>query len=80
MSDLNVPLANPAPDCGRFVRTLMGQEKSARPPLIEYLVDDMLRQPITEMIGREWVSPGADREIPGRLLGQLHRLLAAHGL
>ena len=62
MSTLNVPLANPKPDCGRFIRSLTGQEKTSRPPLIEYLVDDMLRKPIIEMIGREWVNPGADRE------------------
>jgi uroporphyrinogen decarboxylase len=37
---------------------LMGRTPSQRPPLIEYLVDDALRRPITtQLLGREWVEP-----------------------
>jgi uroporphyrinogen decarboxylase len=62
MPDLVVPLRNPAPDCERFIRVLMGEENAERPPLIEYIVDDAVRQPITtELLGREWVGHGPDR-------------------
>jgi len=45
------------------VRVLMGQERADRPPLIEYLVDAAVMRPIlTERMGREWVTPGPDRE------------------
>jgi uroporphyrinogen decarboxylase len=54
----HLPLAHPHPDAARFVRVLMGQEVSARPPLVEYLIDDMVRRPIvTELLGRQWVDP-----------------------
>ena len=58
MQTLAVPLAKPRPDCGRMIRVLMGEEQAARPPLIEYLVDPVVMRPImTELVGREWVSP-----------------------
>jgi uroporphyrinogen decarboxylase len=63
MTDFIVPFADPKPDCERFVRVLMGREKSEKPPLIEYIVDPMLMRPIlTDMVGREWVDPTGDRE------------------
>ena len=64
MSDYRVPLDSPNPDAQRFIRCLLGQEKPERPPLIEYLVDPVVMQPITtELLGRQWVrlEPG-DRE------------------
>lgn len=62
MPNYLVPLAHPAPDCDRFLRALRGEVTPARPPLIEYLVDEALRRPITtELMGREWVTPGSDR-------------------
>jgi uroporphyrinogen decarboxylase len=62
MPDHALPLSHPAPDCRRFVRALTGGIIPARPPLIEYLVDDAVRRPITtELLGREWVQPGPDR-------------------
>jgi uroporphyrinogen decarboxylase len=51
-----LPLQNPKPDCERFIRTIMGQVKPDRPPLIEYIVDEVHRQAITtDLLGREWV-------------------------
>ena len=35
----NLPIRNPQPDGGRFVRTILGQEHPARPPLFEYIAD-----------------------------------------
>ena len=63
MNGLAIPLADPSPDRERFARVLMGEEQCDRPPLIEYLVDAAVMRPIlTEMMGREWVTPGPDRE------------------
>ncbi|NLC57805.1 MAG: hypothetical protein GX774_13295 [Armatimonadetes bacterium] len=58
---LRVPLEKPHPDIDRFVRVLMGQEQAERPPLVEYIVDPVIRKPITtELLGREWVEPSVD--------------------
>ena len=58
----NLPLKQPKPDARRFVDTLMGRESSARPPLVEYLVDDLLlRQIVPGLLGRSWVERGEDR-------------------
>lgn len=65
----NLPVSHPTPDSARFVDTLMGRAHSSRPPLVEYLVDDALREPITvDLLGREWVDYGSDRESQMRYL------------
>ena len=54
----NIPIGRPAPDAERFVRVVLGQQRSDSPPMVEYLVDDALRRPIvTGMLGCEWVAP-----------------------
>ena len=59
----NIPLAHPRPNAKRFTDVLMGREKSARPPLVEYLVDAAVMKPIvTKLLGREWVNYGTTRE------------------
>jgi uroporphyrinogen decarboxylase len=59
----NVPLSQPRPDAHQFINTLMGYTRSARPPLVEYIVDDMVMKPIvTELLGRAWVDDREDRE------------------
>ena len=56
MSDYCVPLANPLPDAPAFIRCLKGEEIPEKPPMVEYLVDEVLMRPIiTEMLGRQWV-------------------------
>ncbi len=56
MAPYCVPLEHPAPDAPAFIRCLMGEEIPDKPPMVEYLVDEVLMQPIlTEMMGREWV-------------------------
>lgn len=58
MSRWRIPLAHPRPDAGRFIRVLRGQEAADPPPLVEYLVDEVLFRPIvTDLLGREWVDP-----------------------
>src|SRR5512141_1138874 len=68
-----LPLKNPRPDAGHFIDVLMGVKKAV-PPLVEYLVDDVVMKPIVEgMLGRKWVPEGATgtshevrRGAPGR--------------
>jgi len=59
----NIPVTNPQPDANRFVDYLMGRTHEGKPPLIEYLVDEVLLIPITtEMLGRAWVPESSRRE------------------
>lgn len=61
---MTLPLANPKPDCERFLRVLAGKEATNRPPLVEYLVDPVVMKPIvTGMLGRTWVDPDQAGEI-----------------
>ena len=54
----HLPLDNPRPDAQRFVDVVMDRRRTAKPPLVEYLIDDALRKPIvTELLGRRWVTP-----------------------
>ena len=58
----NLPVEKPKPDGKRFIEVLMGRA-GGKPPLVEYLVDDVLMRPIvTEMLGRSWVVPQDDRQ------------------
>jgi len=59
----NLPLAHPKPNAQQFIDVLMGRTKSAKPPLVEYIVDDVVMRPIiTELLGRRWVQETGDRE------------------
>ncbi|HIE52521.1 MAG TPA: hypothetical protein EYP85_12245 [Armatimonadetes bacterium] len=61
VSSLVVPLARPQPDAARFIRVLMGEERTDKPPLVEYIVDAVVIRPIlTDFLGREWVEPRPD--------------------
>ncbi|MFN2155131.1 MAG: NAD(P)-binding domain-containing protein, partial [Anaerolineae bacterium] len=40
----NIPLSAPEPDARRFIDVLMGREGEGRVPLVEYLVDDLVRR------------------------------------
>jgi len=58
-----LPLRRPAPDARRWTDTLMGRRRSEVPPLVEYLVDDVVQRPIvTGLLGRQWAPWGPDRE------------------
>jgi uroporphyrinogen decarboxylase len=57
-----LPLANPRPDAERFISVLMGKTRTPAPPLVEYLVDDVVMKPImTDVLGRPWAAEGPDR-------------------
>ncbi len=59
----NVPLVRPRPDAERFIAFLMGQARGGQIPLVEYIVDDVVMKPIVvELLGRQWVDWGDDRE------------------
>ncbi|MBZ5565550.1 MAG: hypothetical protein LAP13_24405 [Acidobacteriia bacterium] len=64
-SRLQVPLAKPRPDIGSFLDTMLGRKAPARPPLAEYLVDNIIMKPILEMMGRKWVDTGEKDEYMG---------------
>ena len=63
----NIPLANARPDGKRFIDNMLGKRQAERPPLVEYLVDEALRRPITvEMMERDWVAADpADPQVMG---------------
>ena len=53
-----VPLENPRPDATRLIGCIMGDERSEKPPTIEYMVDlPIVRKIATDLLGREWVTP-----------------------
>jgi uroporphyrinogen decarboxylase len=58
----NLPLQHPHPDSNQFIDILLGRTPEKRVPLVEYLVDETVMAPIvTGLLGRQWVSYGADR-------------------
>ncbi|MFQ5613881.1 MAG: uroporphyrinogen decarboxylase family protein [Anaerolineae bacterium] len=58
-----LPLSDPQPDAEQFIDVLMGRATQKQPPLVEFLVDDVVMKPIvTEMLGRTWVDNLGDRE------------------
>ncbi len=58
-----LPLRRPAPDARLWADALMGRTRAPVPPLVEYLVDDVVQRPIvTGLLGRTWAPWGADRE------------------
>ncbi|MBN1346153.1 MAG: hypothetical protein JXQ73_25925 [Phycisphaerae bacterium] len=60
MTVFRVPLDCPRPDVTAFIAAVTGRAKPDRPPLAEYLVDDVVRRPILAADGRSWVPPGGD--------------------
>ncbi len=54
----HLPLDKARPDAGRFIDVIMGRARSERPPLVEYLIDEAVRKPITTgLLGRAWIDP-----------------------
>jgi len=65
----NLPLPHPRPDSKKFIDVLMGREKTARPPLVEYIIDAAVMKPIvTELLGWNWADYGSDRETQKKYL------------
>ena len=59
--DLRVPLAHPRPDCERFIRAVTTDAETDRPPVCEYLINDVVRKDVSARLGRPWVDLGGDR-------------------
>ncbi len=58
-----LPLKKPSPDAPECIAILAGRSRSARVPLVEYIVDDVVMRPIlTQLMGRRWVPWGPDRD------------------
>ena len=59
----HLPLRDPQPNAREFIDIVLGRTRSMRVPLVEYIVDEMVLRPIvTDLLGREWVDLGRDRE------------------
>lgn len=70
----HIPLAHPAPDVEDFIRTVMQRGTARRIPLVEYIVDDTVMQPILEeLLHRPWVPFG---NTPAPSQGYLDNLIA----
>jgi hypothetical protein len=51
----HLPLRHPRPNAAEFVNIIAGQTRTARVPLVEYLIDEpVLRAVVTGLLGREW--------------------------
>jgi uroporphyrinogen decarboxylase len=55
----HIPLTRPRPDAQEFIDILLGRSTSRRIPLVEYIVDDVVMQPVVEqLLRRPWVPAG----------------------
>ena len=65
-SKFRVPIEKPKPDIDRWLGAMSGKTVPAKVPMVEYLIDDSLMQPILEnMIGRKWVDTSDKTEYMG---------------
>jgi uroporphyrinogen decarboxylase len=56
----HIPLKHPAPDAEYFINVLMNRKNPGRVPLVEYIVDDVVMQPVVEqLLGRRWAGVGS---------------------
>jgi len=58
-------MTKPHPDINAFLDTISGRKPAAKPPLSEYLVDNVVMKPVLEMMGRKWVDTGEKEEYMG---------------
>ena len=58
----HLPLARPRPDAREALDILLGRRRTGRVPLVEYLVDGAVMEPVvTGLLGRSWAEYGTDR-------------------
>ncbi len=61
-----VPLKNPQPNIQRFLDAILGRKVPEKVPMVEYLIDNVVMQPILEeTLGRTWVQPSDKDEYMG---------------
>jgi uroporphyrinogen decarboxylase len=59
----NIPVQNPEPNAEEWVNIITGKAESSRIPLVEYIIDNVIMQPICEeMLGRTWAAGGEGRD------------------
>lgn len=62
----------PKPEIDHFIAALLGREHPAKPPMVEFIVDEpVIKTILTGMFQREWVAPGSDRESQMKYLDNL---------
>lgn len=62
----------PRPDIRRFIDHLLGRSQLPYAPAVEFIVDEPVLKAVTvHVFGREWVSPGSDRDSQIRYLDNL---------
>jgi uroporphyrinogen decarboxylase len=66
MNEFKVPIETPKPDIHRFLDAMSGKTIPEKVPMVEYLIDNALMQPILEdMMGRKWVDTSDKTEYMG---------------
>lgn len=61
-----VPLKTPKPDIERFLKSMKGEVIPEKPPVCEYLIDDVLMKPVLEnMLGRKCADKSDKTEYMG---------------
>jgi len=66
MGKHRVPLQKPRPDIDRFLDAVLGKKVPDKVPMVEYLIDNAVMQPILEnMMGRPWIDPSDKGEYMG---------------
>lgn len=66
MSEYVVPYKNPKPDIDRFIKAMKGEIAPEKPPVCEYLIDDVLMKSVlVDMLGRQWIEKSDKTEYMG---------------
>lgn len=66
MRDYRVPIEKPKPDIQRFLDAMSGRRVPEKVPMVEYLIDNTIMQPILErMMGRKWIDTSDKMEYMG---------------
>ena len=62
---VRLPAIKHRTDITTFIDSLLGRKIPERPPLCEYLIDNVIMKPVLEMLGRPWVDTGEKEEYMG---------------
>jgi len=76
----HIPMEKARPDAAECIASLLGRRPLHRAPLVEYIVDDIVMQPIVEeLLGRTWVSWGPSHDEQTRYLDTMIAFWRAMG-
>ena len=66
MNGYRVPIEKPSPEPEALLDAMSGRKAPSRAPMVEYLIDNAVMQPILEdMIGRRWIDTSEKSEYMG---------------